>query len=105
MAFGMNPQDYEEAYQVISKESFDSSKLTFLIIWVIGMFIISAALIFVAYADHQLKRFLGEVKQYVPRTDAELDALLDKISRDGINSLSAYELARLRRAREEMRGK
>ena len=26
--FGMNPQDYDEAYQVISNESFDSSKLT-----------------------------------------------------------------------------
>lgn len=26
--WGMNPQDYEEAYQLISKESFDSSKLT-----------------------------------------------------------------------------
>ena len=34
----------------------------------------------------------------------ELDALLDKISREGINSLSEYELARLRQAREEMRG-
>ena len=34
----------------------------------------------------------------------ELDALLDKVSRDGINSLSEYELARLRQAREEMRG-
>ena len=40
-----------------------------------------------------------------PVSPAELDALLDKISRDGINSLSPYELARLRRAREEMRGK
>jgi hypothetical protein len=28
MSYGMNPQDYDEAYQVISKESFDSSKLT-----------------------------------------------------------------------------
>ena len=28
MSFGMNPQDYEEACQVISEESFDSSKLT-----------------------------------------------------------------------------
>ena len=36
---------------------------------------------------------------------AELDALLDKISREGINSLSERELARLRRAREEMRGR
>ena len=44
----------------------------------------------------------------VPGADApvsrrELDALLDKISRDGINSLSPEELARLKRAREEMR--
>ena len=36
---------------------------------------------------------------------AELDALLDKVSREGINSLSEYELSRLRQAREEMRGK
>lgn len=28
MGFGMNPHDYDEAYQLISKESFDSSKLT-----------------------------------------------------------------------------
>ena len=38
-------------------------------------------------------------------TSAELDALLDKVSRYGINSLSEHELARLRQAREEMRGK
>lgn len=38
-------------------------------------------------------------------SSAELDALLDKISRYGINSLSEYELARLKQAREEMRGK
>lgn len=34
----------------------------------------------------------------------ELDALLDKLSRGGINSLSEAELARLRQAREQMRG-
>ena len=34
----------------------------------------------------------------------ELDMLLDKISRDGINALSEAELARLRQAREQMRG-
>ena len=33
----------------------------------------------------------------------ELDALLDKISREGINSLTPEELARLKQAREEMR--
>lgn len=35
-------------------------------------------------------------------TQQELDALLDKLSRDGINSLSEAELARLRQAREQM---
>jgi len=38
-----------------------------------------------------------------PVSREELDALLDKISRHGINSLSPEELARLKQAREEMR--
>lgn len=38
-----------------------------------------------------------------PVSAAELDALLDKVSRYGINSLSPEELARLKQAREEMR--
>ena len=43
-----------------------SSKITFLIIWVVGTFIISAALILIGYAEHQLRRFLEEVKRYEP---------------------------------------
>ena len=39
-----------------------------------------------------------------PVSNAELDALLDKISKSGINSLSEHELSRLRRARKQMRG-
>ncbi len=39
-----------------------------------------------------------------PVSGRELDALLDKVSRHGINSLSEYELSRLRKAREQMRG-
>ena len=38
-----------------------------------------------------------------PVTQRELDALLDKLSRGGVNSLSEAELARLRQAREQMR--
>ena len=54
----------------------DSSKVAFLIIWIIGMFVIAAALIFVAYADHELKRFLADAKQYVPEAaEAELSEL------------------------------
>ncbi len=37
-----------------------------------------------------------------PVSQRELDALLDKISRSGINSLTPDEMARLRQAREEM---
>lgn len=40
--------------------------------------------------------------QKTPVTQKELDYLLDKISRDGINSLSEQELARLKQAREQM---
>jgi len=40
-----------------------------------------------------------------PVTQKELDALLDKVSAGGINSLSEAELERLRLAREQMRGK
>ncbi len=40
-----------------------------------------------------------------PVSSRELDALLDKISRNGINSLTEEELARLRQAREQMRGR
>ncbi len=39
-----------------------------------------------------------------PVSQSELDGLLDKISRFGINSLSPQELERLRKAREQMRG-
>ena len=39
-----------------------------------------------------------------PVTRGELDHLLEKISRNGINSLSEEEMARLRKAREQMRG-
>ena len=39
-----------------------------------------------------------------PVTQRELDMLLDKISKHGINALSEAEMARLRQAREQMRG-
>lgn len=60
-----------------------SSKLTFLIIWIVGMFIISAALILIAYADHELKNFLEDVKQYEPAaSEASLDGLIPKLDAD-----------------------
>lgn len=54
------------------------------------------------YVNPENTNFNNSGKSVSP---AELDALLDKVSREGINSLSEYELSRLRQAREEMRGK
>ena len=70
----------------------DSSKVAFLIIWIIGMFIIAAALIFVAYADHELKRFLEDAKQYVPEaSETELGKLLPSPA-EAVRSLDADSL-------------
>ena len=58
-----------------------SSKITFLIIWVVGTFIISAALILIGYADHELRRFLEEVKRYEPAAaGTTLDNVLSRES-------------------------
>ena len=56
-----------------------------------------------SYSKPKTTAFTGSADK--PVSPAELDALLDKVSREGINSLSEYELNRLRQAREEMRGK
>ncbi len=44
-----------------------------------------------------------EKNQSAPVSQKELDYLLDKVSRTGINSLTESEMATLRRAREQMR--
>ncbi|MBE6359700.1 MAG: rhomboid family intramembrane serine protease [Lentisphaerae bacterium] len=48
--------------------------------------------------------FNGEKRTSARVTQKELDYLLDKLSNQGINSLSEYELERLRQARKQMRG-
>lgn len=47
----------------------DSSKIAFLIIWIVGMFLIAAFLVMVAYQDDELQKNLDELQDYVP--DAE----------------------------------
>ena len=75
----------------------DSSKVAFLLIWIVGMFLIAGVLVFVAYSDSELKRTLGEVKAHLPEaSDAELGELVD------LAPLRA-ELSELRLTPEELR--
>lgn len=55
----------------------DSSKIAFLIFWIVGMFIIAAFLVMVAYQDHELQKNLDELQEYVPGIE---DARLDKLT-------------------------
>ena len=62
---------------VIIQELTDASRIAFLIFWIIGMFGIATALIFTAYADHDLKKTLEELKELVPpEEEIELGNLL-----------------------------
>lgn len=64
----------------------DSNKIAFLIIWIVGMFLIAGALVFVAFSDHQLKGFKKELQDYVPEAeDLELSALLPVDAQEGLN--------------------
>ena len=74
----------------------DSSKIAFLMIWIVGMFLIAGALVFVAYSDSELKRYLEEVKRHVPAaSETELGGLVD------LEALRE-ELGELPRSREEL---
>ena len=84
-----------------------SSKITFLIIWVVGMFIISAALILIGYADHELKRFLNDVKRYEPSAaDTTLDSLLsyDRAEADTMPFSPDDLLGTMQRIRKRLAG-
>ena len=61
----------------VVRELTDASRIVFLIFWIIGMFGIATALIFTAYADHDLKKTLEELKELVPpEEEIELGNLL-----------------------------
>lgn len=76
----------------------DSSKIAFLLVWIVGMFIIAAILVFVAYSDSELKRYLEEVEKHLATEDhTELGGLVDL---EGLRG----ELSELPLSPEELRG-
>jgi hypothetical protein len=47
----------------------NGNKIAFLIIWIVGMFIIASFLIIVAYQDETLQQNLDELQEYVPEVE------------------------------------
>ena len=44
----------------------DANRIAFLIVWIFAMFAIAVVLIFIAYADYDLKQTLKELKEIIP---------------------------------------
>lgn len=88
---------------LIIRNMTDSSKIAFLILWIIGMFLIAAFLVFVAYMDDELQKNLSELQTYVPGAEPEeLGNLLPVNAEGGGRLLESVELSlqRARRVRE-----
>lgn len=61
---------------LIIRNMTDSSKVAFLIIWIFGMFVISAFLLMVAYSDNDLQERLRALQSAIPYVEeTELDKL------------------------------
>lgn len=82
----------------------DSSKVAFLIFWIIGMFAISAVLVYVAYIDDELQKSLNELHNGMPESDQTelgklqlMDGELEQKLRMGLER----EKERLRAAEKE----
>ena len=55
----------------------NSSKIAVLLAWIVGMFIIAAALVYIAFADHELQKYLKDLTTMVPEVEsADLGNLL-----------------------------
>lgn len=65
---------------LIIRNMTDSSKVAFLIIWIFGMFVISAFLLMVAYSDNDLQDRLRTLQSAIPYVE---ETELDKLRLDG----------------------
>lgn len=83
----------------------DSSKIAILLAWIVGMFIISAALIHIAFADYELQEYLKDLTALVPQVEsAELGSLLP-VNENGEWTITAEQLrAAIAQHRIERRG-
>lgn len=73
----------------------DSNRIAFLIIWIFAMFALATFMIYAAYDDHELKKVLSELEEYVPESwGDELDGLLPVTEEEGLAVRITPEMVR-----------
>ena len=69
-----------------------SSKIAILLAWIVGMFIIAAALIHISFADYELQKYLKDLTTMVPEVEnADLGSLLP-VDENGEWTITAEQL-------------
>ena len=70
------------------------SKIGILLAWIVGMFIIATAIVYIAYSDHELQRYLSSLAEYVPDVeDPSLGNLLP-VDENGNWTINTEQLRR-----------
>ena len=70
----------------------DASKIAMLLAWIVGMFIIACALMYIAYADYELQKYLKDLTSMVPEVEGpELGNLLP-VDENGEWTITAEQL-------------
>ena len=83
----------------------NQNKIGILIAWIVGMFIISTALVYISYSDHELKSYLSSLAEYVPEAEEVSLGNLLPVDENGNWTVNAEQLRRaIAQSRVERRG-
>ncbi len=72
----------------------NQNKIGILIAWIVGMFIISAALVYVSYSDRELQTYLRSLAEYVPEAEEPSLGNLLPVDENGNWTVNAEQLRR-----------
>ena len=69
----------------------DQSKIGILLVWIVGMFVISAAVLYIAYSDHELQTYLRSLAEFVPDVEEPSLGNLLPVDENGNWTISAEQ--------------
>lgn len=83
----------------------DQSKIGILLVWIVGMFVIAAAVLYIAYSDHELQTYLRSLAEFVPDVEEPSLGNLLPVDENGNWTISAEQLRHaVSQSRVERRG-